>query len=94
MTNVSPNTTKTDRVIAYLTSGRSLTQLEAISLFSLFRLSSVILNLRRQGFNIKTNLKVDVNGTEYAEYALVTKKYPRFSEPSVSVPARELARAA
>jgi hypothetical protein len=69
--------TKTDRVLSYLLSGKTLTQLEAISLFSLFRLSSVVLNLRRQGHNIKTNLKVDVNGTEYAEYALVSKKLPR-----------------
>jgi len=66
--------TKTDRILAHLVSGRGLTALEAMGLYSVFRLASIIHNLRKQGYPIKTVPKVDPNGTEYAEYFLVNRK--------------------
>lgn len=65
---------KTDRIRAHLVAGKSLTALEAMGLYSVFRLASIIHNLRRQGYPIKTVTKVDPNGTEYAEYVLVQRK--------------------
>lgn len=66
--------TKTDRVRQHLARGKSLTALEAMSLYSIFRLASIIHNLRGQGYNIITDIKYDMNGTEYAEYRLVARR--------------------
>lgn len=66
--------TKTNRVLNHLLSGKTITAGEAVILFSLFRLASVIHDLREAGHNITTTMKEDVNGTPYAEYKLVQKK--------------------
>jgi hypothetical protein len=66
--------TKTNRVLNHLIAGNTITAGEAVILFSLFRLASVIHDLREAGHNITTTMKEDVNGTPYAEYKLVQKK--------------------
>lgn len=63
------NTFKTqdDAVLAWLTSGRTISQLQAIEYFSCFRLSAVIYRLRHErGYNI-----IDVGDHKWAEYKLV-----------------------
>jgi hypothetical protein len=65
---------KTDKVRLHLSLGKTITALEAMSLYSVFRLASIVHNLRRQGYNIVTHTKYDMNGTEYAEYVLVARK--------------------
>lgn len=63
--------TKIDLLKEHLRSGKSITQLEAIGLYSLFRLAARVHELKKQGWNIVTNVKRDANGSEYAEYTLV-----------------------
>lgn len=55
----------------YLESGRSITALEALSNFGIFRLASAIEVLRKRGMNIETETKQDPNGKTYARYMLV-----------------------
>jgi hypothetical protein len=66
--------TKIDRIRTHLATGRSITALEAISLYSCFRLASVIHDLRRSGYKISTLMKTDMNGTEYAEYRIIKQR--------------------
>ncbi|MCA8110274.1 helix-turn-helix domain-containing protein [Burkholderia cepacia] len=60
-----------EKVQQYLESGRSITALEALSNFGLFRLASAIGVLRKRGLNIVTDTKQDPNGKNYARYTLV-----------------------
>jgi hypothetical protein len=61
--------TKTAAVMAHLKSGRSITQLEAIQEYSLFRLPVIIDTLRARGMRIWTEMRVAVNGTRYGRYS-------------------------
>ncbi len=63
-------TTKIELIKEHFRSGKTLTQLEAIGLYSAFRLAARVEELRKKGWNIITNLKIDANGTQYAEYYL------------------------
>jgi hypothetical protein len=62
--------TKIDLLKGHLRAGQSITQLEAIGLYSLFRLAARVHELKRQGWDIQTKIKRDANGSEYAEYVL------------------------
>jgi hypothetical protein len=62
--------TKTAAVLAHLESGRSITQLEAISEYSLFRLPVIIQTLRDRGHYIATDMRVASNGTRYGRYSM------------------------
>lgn len=62
--------TKIELLKEHLRSGKSITQLEAIGLYSLFRLAARVHELKKQGWNIITNEKRDANGSVYAEYYL------------------------
>jgi hypothetical protein len=55
----------------YLESGRSITALESLSNFGIFRLASTIEVLRKRGMSIETEMKEDPNGKTYARYTLV-----------------------
>jgi len=68
--------TKIDLLKAHLKTGKSITQLEAIGLYSLFRLAARIHELKRAGWAIGTQLKRDQNGSEYAEYRLLKQDDP------------------
>ncbi len=67
------------KIASYLKSGRSLTQDEAIKLFSCYRLASRIFDLREHGLDIVTTMKTKRNtdpftgvtyNVQYAEYKL------------------------
>ena len=45
---------KTSEVLSHLRTTGSITSLEAINLYGATRLSSIIFNLRKRGYNIKT----------------------------------------
>ena len=62
--------TKTHMVFEHLVSGKTLTAMEALALFGVFRLASIIHNLRGEGYAIKTEHRFDTNGTAYARYSL------------------------
>lgn len=65
--------TRTQQVLAHLTSGRTLTQGEAVLLGYGTRLSSTIEKLRKRGHNIVTTMKTDINGYPYGEYRLLVR---------------------
>lgn len=51
----------------YLESGHSITPLDALKLFSCFRLSARIYDLKRQGMVIQRNM-ITSNGKTFASY--------------------------
>jgi hypothetical protein len=58
------------KVLHHLNSGKSITPLEALGLYGSFRLAAVVHSLKKRGYDIITNIKVDMNGSRYAEYSL------------------------
>lgn len=62
--------TQDEAVLAWLLTGRTISQLQAIEYFSCFRLSAVIYRLRHEkGYNI-----VDVGHNKWAEYKLISNE--------------------
>ena len=61
---------KTNAVLAHLESGRSITQLEAQTEYSLFRLPVIIAALRGRGYNIDCEMRQAANGTRYGRYSM------------------------
>ena len=59
------------QIKAWLESGKSLTQLDALALFNSFRLGARVFDLKNNyGMNIKTEM-VEENGKRFARYSLV-----------------------
>jgi Helix-turn-helix domain len=61
-------TTQVDRVRAHLLAGKTITPASAIAVYGIFRLSSVIEDLRQSGMEIDCVLKYDEMGKQYGEY--------------------------
>jgi hypothetical protein len=59
-----------DRVLCHLLAGNSITQLQALGLYGIFRLAARVKVLRDRGHKIETINKRDPNGKTYAEYRL------------------------
>jgi len=49
----------------------TLTPLEALGMFGIFRLAARVKELREDGYQIATHLKTDAMGKRYAKYELV-----------------------
>lgn len=68
-------TSKTEKVLNHLEKYKTITSLEAIELYGATRLSAIIFNLRKRGYNIITEDLpfVDRFGTKshYGKYILV-----------------------
>ncbi len=81
--------TKIDLIKRHLKSGRSLTQLESIGLYSAFRLAARVHELKARGWNIETHMKEDISGSTYAEYRLASNRpsMGRFISPRPMAPA-------
>ena len=62
------------KILTYMQSGKSITQMEAIKLFGCARLSARIADLRERGYSIRTQRckKKNAEGhtVNYAEYSL------------------------
>lgn len=67
-------TTKTKQIVKHLKVKGSITSLDAFRLYGVTRLSSIIFNLRKRGFDIKTVDESDKdrygNTCNYARYVL------------------------
>ena len=61
--------TQKQQIEAYLTKGKSLTPIDALSKFGCFRLAARIADLRNEGLNIATKI-VTKKGKSYASYTL------------------------
>ena len=64
---------QTTQILHYLKQGNKLTSWEAIHKFRYTRLSAIIYNLRRYGYNILAVMQVGKNGKRYAEYTLINE---------------------
>lgn len=63
-------TTQVSRIKAHLLAGKSITPAQAITVYGIFRLSSVIEDLRATGMEIDCVLKHDEMGKQYGDYRL------------------------
>lgn len=67
MTNISQK----QAVLRHLKSGKSITAVEAVNLYSCYRLSASIEKLRKQGYDIVTHYEKNKRGNgSYARYEL------------------------
>ena len=62
-----------DAILGYMMQGNSITPLEALSRFGCFRLGARVYDLKKQGFDIRSEMVKD-NGKHYARYRLVRKE--------------------
>lgn len=63
-------------VLDHLFKHEYITQLQALGVYRIYRLSARILNLKKVGWNIKRTYHTDAGGKRYARYAL-DKECPR-----------------
>lgn len=63
-------TTQVSRVRQHLEAGKTITPMQAIAVYGIFRLSSVIEDLRAEGIEVDCVLKYDEMGKQYGEYRL------------------------
>ena len=72
---MATKTTKTKLVLNHLLSGKTITSLDAINLYSATRLSAIIFNLRNRGYDIATLPKTITdkygNKCDFAQYKLI-----------------------
>jgi len=60
--------TQANSILSYLNTGRTLTSLEALNLFSCSRLASRICDLKKLGHNVQRNMIKVKSGKVVAEY--------------------------
>lgn len=61
-------------ILAHLKQGKTITNMEAMLVYHVSRLSDVIFKLRNAGYDIAMTMKVDAVGGKYASYKLVGAK--------------------
>ena len=62
--------TQKQQIQAYLTKGKSLTPIDALTKFGCFRLAARIADLRNDGLNIATKI-ITKKGRSYASYSII-----------------------
>ena len=65
------------QILEYLQAGNSLTPLEALRKFGVFRLGARCWELKHQGYNIKSELVKGDNNKHFARYSLVDEPMHR-----------------
>ena len=60
--------TQNEALLNHMMTGRSISPLEALGLYGVFRLAARMFELKAMGVDIQKNTKVDINGKQYAEY--------------------------
>lgn len=63
-------TSQNQKILKHLSSGKSLSPLQALGLFGCYRLAGRIYDLKRAGHHIETIIKSDDQGRTYASYVL------------------------
>ena len=61
---------QSQKILKHLSSGKSLSPLQALGLFGCYRLAGRIYDLKRAGHQIETIIKSDDQGRTYASYVL------------------------
>lgn len=62
--------TQAEQIKQHLSAGKSITPIEALMVYGIYRLSAAILLLRQSGLKIVTSMKADEKGKRYAQYKL------------------------
>jgi hypothetical protein len=62
--------TQNDTLLNHMLTGRSISPLEALGLYGVFRLAARVFELKGMGVDIQKVTKVDINGKQYAEYSI------------------------
>lgn len=65
--------TQLDHLRDHLKKGLSISPLEALGLYGVFRLAARMKELRNAGWDINTDIKRDINGKVYATYKLAVQ---------------------
>ena len=68
----SPKTNKM-QILNHLLGQKHISQLEALGVYRCFRLSAVIHELRKEGYNVLSHWSVDATGKRYKRYYLAKK---------------------
>ncbi len=58
-------------VLSHLKSGKHITALEALGVYGIFRLAARILEVRAEGYVVKTQHVYDARRKQYARYSIV-----------------------
>lgn len=58
-------------ILAHLKTGKTITNLESVLVYGIYRLSDVIFKLRGAGYDVETTVKKDEVGRKYSSYKLV-----------------------
>lgn len=66
--NLSP---QQKTILQHLMKGQTISNVESLIVYNISRLSDVILKLRRKGFPVETEVRVDNMGHKYSRYSLV-----------------------
>ena len=64
--------TQSEAILKHLKSGNTITSLEALQRYGCLRLAAVIHSLRKEGFDVGTEM-VNVKGKTIAEYSLLNE---------------------
>ena len=62
--------TQNNTLLNHMMTGRSISPLEALGLYGVFRLAARMFELKAMGVDIQKTTKVDINGKQYAEYSI------------------------
>ena len=62
--------TQNNKLLNHMMTGRSISPLEALGLYGVFRLAARMFELKAMGVDIQKKTKVDINGKQYAEYSI------------------------
>ncbi len=62
--------TQNNTLLKHMMTGRSISPLEALGLYGVFRLAARMFELKSIGVDIQKVTKVDINGKQYAEYSV------------------------
>jgi hypothetical protein len=62
---------QTRKILNHLSKHGSITPMEALTVYSIYRLSACIHDLRKTGISIITQMKEDASGHRYARYEVL-----------------------
>jgi hypothetical protein len=62
------------KILAHLRAGKSITPMEALTVYSIFRLAASIFEIRKLGYNVETDVREDEQGHKYARYTLPARR--------------------
>ena len=65
--------TQMDHLKAHLRDGKSISPLEALGLYGIFRLAARVKELRNKGWEIDTDMRTDRTGKTHARYTLTNE---------------------